>query len=450
MSDSDRSKITTQFTLESDVTPEIKEKAEKLLKLHDGRLGVVVLLPNISGGWGMSSLSGFAAQGIKDRTPVIADFFGEKMEQKIMIYEIPKGTKMFGGTIELTEDSIKRNLSKIKLMMNSLYVEESKNGELIEGKGKEKFESMKTKILSKQELGNGGSHIGIGISKQREGYAPETKFFLYSQTYSPSANNVLKDLMEEAAPGDLAPGQNPKITWDSFFSIEKNKNFNWIVGSINRNAKIQMAQFVDILGLQHPNKKMEIDLEEDYQFDNSSSSDSKKKIYKLKPTIQMTTNSVELDYSLSKKGSSFPVFRSGAINPNTPGTTGIVFNSNPYLGPEILKGIPSSSNEYGSSWKASEIALGSFPIYTGRSQTIKNLSRKFQNQNQSYFVSSNPTLMEPFTWNNDGRSFNPRLVEGAYRLRSKQFRSIESQLGYKSENGSIHIEPLIVKLANEN
>lgn len=441
--------ISDEFALKNENTGELMinkfslQKADEIRREYNGWMESFIWLPNSTVNRTMEPPTGIVTQVIPNKTPVFGDLFCDKMFQGTSAFKIPKGSKLFGGSMELTEENVIKNVDKIKIQLNKMILESANEN----GINLSHVEEGREVKLWSNELGNSGSYIGLYSSIDRNGYYPEKDYWIVVQSCSPSANEQISNLIEDAQPDyDLAPGDKAKITWEDFFINESNNELRYLQNAIKRNRARLGAQFVEIIGLQAKDSRLEI--ESDVESGHLTQKQGKSFIKKLTPTIETVTNYVSL-----YKGK--PVYRSGAIDPSqiTNADGGIIFNENPFVGPKILKGPENKSMLFGNVWHASNASLGSFPVWTGRSKTNREMRNQFKTT-QSYISSSsknilkteNKDLIDKFVWEKGNN--NLRLIENVYFLRDQQFKKIENKLGYDHTYGEIQLKPLVVKIAS--
>jgi len=423
-----------------DLPQSAKEAYGKLVKEYDNKIQCWIWLPNVASNKTLDAPSGIVVQVAANSTPIRSDLFSNKMFQGTSLYKIPKGTRLFGGKEILTEENVIKNLDRIKELINSTFKEEAEEGKGISTKLVD-YETGKETRKWSTEMGSGGSYVGLFVSNQRGAYNYEQDFWIGLQTYSPSANKEIRELMGEAE-------QQPKVTWEKFFSNE-NKNMAYLQRTIKRNRAIQTAAFANAIGLENPKSGL-LEFEEDLEVHSNGGGGRDGPTMKLNPTVETITNTVEI-----YKGN--PVYRCGAIDPSKINSKhgGVIINENPYLGPTILKGPYSKHMEFGKVWEASSASLGSFPINTGRIKTVKQLKTALKKSNNSYGLDSisesyDKFLSQTFVWSgsNNNNDKNLRLIKNAYKTRDNQFKMIESRLGYDHKNGEINLKPLVVKIAS--
>jgi hypothetical protein len=411
------------------------EKINNLSNLFDGKLEAFVQLPNFSANQKFAPPSGFAVRAKANQTPLHTDLFDGKMFKRTAVYELPEGFRILGSKESATEEFILNNSERLKQLINSVFIEEQSKAKislkLIDQKsGKETKEW-------KEEMGYGGSFIGLYSSNERSDYHYKNKFYLVAQTYSPSANKEIENLINDASPTtEVGPTSAPKHTFETFFDHTKNKDLANLSKMSKRNSHRQLARLATVMNLQDA-KGNPIEL--NFQKDLSSSSNQEEAPWILNPTIDICSNVVE-------KYNGKMVYRNGAIDPSQH-KNGIPFCEAPLLGVTILKGPSLDAFEFGGSWKATEDSLGSFPIHSGRKKDARQLSKDLSNK--KYVTEKGPVaeLLKPFVWNNHEKAENPRLVVNAYRTRDSNWKKIEKQLGYDHSNGEIYLKPLVVKIA---
>ncbi len=421
--------ISTQFLLDrnSKATAEALEQFDNLSKMHNNRLLNFVPFANLSANHTIRPPSGFAVQSKRNETPVIGDLFDKKMFQRVVVFELPKKARILGLKEAISEEIVWKNNDKIKALLNKFFKEEQgTNG--ISAKIVDK-KSRETKAW-KDEMGNGGSFIGLFFNSERGAYNYENSFYIAAQTYSPSANEEIHQLMEDAAPQhdmDSVNSGTPKVTWEQFFKLSENKDLATLARMCKRNSHRQLAKFVQAIQLEdHSGKPIELDMDVD-----AFSSEKHDVPWLLHPDISMITNSVEL-YGQDM------VYRNGAVNPSFQ-KNGVVFSHNPLLGLSILKGPKVEGLAFGGSWEASPQSLGSIPVNTGRQKNNNTLSKEASN-----VISSNV-----FTWSDQSTTANKhlRLIPETYRIRNSVWNAHETMIGYDHSNGEIHLKPLVVKIA---
>lgn len=376
------------------------EKCENIIREYGKNCVKWVWAPNASDTKALEPPSGFSMV-VNCKSPIKPSVFNsQKMFYGSAAVKLD-GVKFKDNGEPVNDERIIKTRDDIKASMDKYILETSDRPASMKLLGDQSPHG-----LWSESLGSGGAYAGIFSSTERGKYFYKKDYWLVVQSGCSDISAELYEYMEEKS-------NDKKMTWNRFF-LEDPKTLH-VKLCVQKNRQRLLARVSEAIGLEFPTK-----------FFNSA------RPQLLDPTVETMSHTVDIDGSNA-------IYHSNTVDPELT-ANGILFNENPYLGPIILKGPPSSQSSFGLSWETKDDIYGSFPTCTGREKALPLNTKHAES-------SLNAPNSGPFVWEQKSK-INLRLGEGVYRSRTVDFRKVESKMGYDPLWGEITMQPLAVKVAS--
>ena len=396
-----------------------REKAENIVRAYGTHAHKWVWAPNASDARDLDPPTGWALT-VSASAPVLRDAFSpRKMFYGTTAVLLPADTRFRDGTWLQDKERLRAAVERSKPELDRV-VPQARGTRAparlsmfdADGTG---LESVRWNELL---AGGGGAYAGLFSSTRRDVAGHVTDYWLVTQAGAPHASEDLYRLMEEVG---------ARTTWRDFFL--DNAHANFVSSVAERNRTRLLARVAEAL---------QLDVHTDPDLLAFQGGPVVRRAPQLiQPTVQTLHHNV-----VAGAGKRTITLYSNTVDPAS-ARAGILFGENPWLGPVLLRGPDTDTDDSecvaaGSAWhldNAAVMAGAAFPTCTGRRGPVPPANNGAPGLPRSH----------PFVW--EGAAVNRRLAPSTYRSRDPAFKGAEAKLGYNHAWPELDMHPVVVKVA---